>query len=218
MNGKCEIIKDLLPLYADDVCSDESRKAVEEHINGCSDCKAELEKLRKNVPVSPQKDGEVLKRIKRRLRIEKLAVGIISALTLCGALLLGLFYLINTDKSMDMEKYKILDNVSVSEHDGAVWLNVKGEAASFVSVHPTISDTDGNHMGYDNDFDREKKDGYGVTLKQRRIDSFEFSPRSTSKSFEQKLFDIAEKKDIVKLFYYDDVSNKEYVLWESDEK
>jgi hypothetical protein len=212
------MIKDLLPLYADDVCSEESRKAVEEHINSCPDCKAELEKLRKNVPVSPQKDGEVLKRIKRRLRIEKLVVGLISIVALCGALLIGLVYLINTDKSMDMEKYKILDNVSVTERDGAVWLNVKGEAASFVSVHPTISDSDGNHMGYDNSFDREKKNGFGVTLKQRKIDSFEFYPRSSSKCFEQKLFDIAEKKDIVKLFYYDDVNNKEYILWESDEK
>ena len=57
--NNCDMIKDLLPLYADDVCSEESRKAVEEHINACSDCKSELEKLRKNVPVSPQKDGEL---------------------------------------------------------------------------------------------------------------------------------------------------------------
>ena len=117
-----------------------------------------------------------------------------------------------------MEKYRILDNVSVTEHDGAVWLNVKGEAASFVSVHPTISDTDGNYMGYGNGFDREKKNGLGVTLKQRKIDSFEIHPRSSSKCFEQKLFDIGDKEDFVKLFYYDDVNNKEYVLWESDEK
>lgn len=216
MSKNCNMIKDLLPLYADDVCSEESRKAVEEHIKECSDCKNELEKLRKNVSVSPQKDAEVLKRIKSRLRIEKLIVGIISVLAICGALFLGLIYLINTDKSMDMEKYKIIDNVSVTEHDGALWLNVKGAASSFVSLSPTISDTDGNHMGYDKSFDREKKNGFGVTLKQRKIDSFEFYPRASSKCFEQKLFDIGEKEDIVKLFYYDDVNNKEYVLWERD--
>ena len=43
MSKNCDMIKDLLPLYADDVCSEESRKAVEEHINSCPDCKAELE-------------------------------------------------------------------------------------------------------------------------------------------------------------------------------
>ena len=125
----CDMIKDLLPLYADDVCSEESRKAVEEHINSCPDCKAELEKLRKNVTVSPQKDTEVLKRIKKRLRIEKLVVSLISVLAICGILLYGLVYCINDYKSMDMEKYKILENVSVSEHDNAVWLNIKGYAA-----------------------------------------------------------------------------------------
>ena len=31
----CELIKDLLPLYADDVCSSESRAAVAEHIAEC---------------------------------------------------------------------------------------------------------------------------------------------------------------------------------------
>ena len=45
MSKNCEIIKDLLPLYADDVCSEESRKLVAEHIAKCSECRAELEKM-----------------------------------------------------------------------------------------------------------------------------------------------------------------------------
>ena len=106
--NKCDMIKDLLPLYADDVCSEESRKAVKEHINSCPDCKAELEKLRKNVTVSPQKDADVLKRIKKRLRTEKIVVGIIIFLAICGVLFFGLIYLINSDKSMDMKKYRII--------------------------------------------------------------------------------------------------------------
>ena len=48
MSNNCDMIKDLLPLYADDVCSDESRKTVEEHIKECADCRTELEKLRKS--------------------------------------------------------------------------------------------------------------------------------------------------------------------------
>ncbi len=212
----CDMIKDLLPLYADDVCSEESRKAVEEHINNCPDCKAELEKLGKNVTVSHQKDAEVLKRIKRRLRIEKLVVSLISVLAICGILLYGLVYCINDYKSMDMEKYKILENVSVSEHDNAVWLDIKGYAASFDIDVPTLSDTNGKHLGIDDDFDKEKKNGYGVTLKQRRIDDYSFSPTGSLKSFELKLFDLDEKEDMMKVFYYDDVNNKEYILWERD--
>ncbi|MBQ8523191.1 MAG: zf-HC2 domain-containing protein [Clostridia bacterium] len=46
----CEIIKDLLPLYADEACSDESAKAVEEHISHCNSCRAELESMGAKLP------------------------------------------------------------------------------------------------------------------------------------------------------------------------
>ena len=45
MNYPCEMIRDLLPLYHDDVCSPESRRAVEAHCAGCADCRRILEEL-----------------------------------------------------------------------------------------------------------------------------------------------------------------------------
>lgn len=39
MSVPCEIIRDLLPLYQDGVCSEESRKTVEEHLQICETCK-----------------------------------------------------------------------------------------------------------------------------------------------------------------------------------
>lgn len=42
MKISCEIIKDLLPLYHDGVCSSDSRTLVEEHLASCESCKAEL--------------------------------------------------------------------------------------------------------------------------------------------------------------------------------
>ncbi|MDE5698329.1 MAG: zf-HC2 domain-containing protein [Lachnospiraceae bacterium] len=39
MNMQCEIIKDLIPLMEDDVCSLQSREAVLEHIQTCSVCR-----------------------------------------------------------------------------------------------------------------------------------------------------------------------------------
>lgn len=40
----CKIIEDLLPLYAEGLCSEESRAAVEEHIAGCDTCSEKLQK------------------------------------------------------------------------------------------------------------------------------------------------------------------------------
>ncbi len=35
MNQPCPMIQDLLPLYVDQICSQESRRAVEEHVENC---------------------------------------------------------------------------------------------------------------------------------------------------------------------------------------
>lgn len=43
MKWDCEIIGDLIPSYVDEVCSEKSRAAVEEHIGECAACKKLLE-------------------------------------------------------------------------------------------------------------------------------------------------------------------------------
>ena len=39
MSKECDIVRDLLPLYADDVVSDTSREIIEEHLSDCPDCR-----------------------------------------------------------------------------------------------------------------------------------------------------------------------------------
>ena len=46
MKMNCEVVRDLLPLYADEVCSKESRGLVEEHLTDCPECRNLLKKLR----------------------------------------------------------------------------------------------------------------------------------------------------------------------------
>ena len=42
----CDVIRDLLPLYADEACSEKSRALVNEHLLDCADCRAMLEKIK----------------------------------------------------------------------------------------------------------------------------------------------------------------------------
>ncbi len=44
--NQCEIVKDLLPLYQDDICSDSSKKLIDEHLVTCEGCKDLLQKLK----------------------------------------------------------------------------------------------------------------------------------------------------------------------------
>lgn len=72
MKKECEIIRDILPLYADDACSDSSREIVEEHLKECPDCAAYLEQIRESEAEEELKDEKTLvirnqaKRFKRR--------------------------------------------------------------------------------------------------------------------------------------------------------
>ncbi|UII57583.1 zf-HC2 domain-containing protein [Cytobacillus spongiae] len=54
----CEVVRDLLPLYHDDVCSAESKRFVEEHLAGCESCMAELAAIQKQVEVKGPYDEE----------------------------------------------------------------------------------------------------------------------------------------------------------------
>lgn len=43
INKECDIVKDLIPLYLDDVASEGSRELVENHIKNCKECKHEID-------------------------------------------------------------------------------------------------------------------------------------------------------------------------------
>ena len=48
---KCEIIWDLLPLYHDECCSDESACEVEAHLETCPACRAVLQDIKLSLPI-----------------------------------------------------------------------------------------------------------------------------------------------------------------------
>lgn len=46
----CEIIRDLLPLYVDDVCSEKSRILIEKHLKECEECRKYYDSLKGETP------------------------------------------------------------------------------------------------------------------------------------------------------------------------
>lgn len=45
MKISCNIIEDLLPLYVDDMVSEDSRQLVEEHLKECTTCQKMMEDM-----------------------------------------------------------------------------------------------------------------------------------------------------------------------------
>lgn len=68
----CNIINDLLPLYIDEVCSEESCNAVSEHLKECKQCKSEYENLSKRTPSFNINESNLLLKIAKRWKKTKL--------------------------------------------------------------------------------------------------------------------------------------------------
>ena len=90
MKHNCDIIKDLLPLYCDGVCSDASKAAVEEHIEECGGCNEVYKNLTADslCPVINTDDEEnkvrFMKDIKNKLLVKKIIIAAISVAASVG--------------------------------------------------------------------------------------------------------------------------------------
>ena len=83
MNKECEIVRDILPLYVDSVCSASSREIIDEHLKTCPDCAAYLEDIRASEAESALKNEKslVIRDQARRFKRRSAATGsVISAL------------------------------------------------------------------------------------------------------------------------------------------
>ena len=79
MNMPCAVIRDLLPLYAEDLASEESRELVQKHLDGCPDCRARLETLKE--PAAPEPDAsQALRAVKKEFRRRRVLAVLLAAL------------------------------------------------------------------------------------------------------------------------------------------
>ena len=92
MKINCDIIEDLIPLYLDDVCSDQSKKAVEDHIKECKRCKKLVESANIiNIPkLIPEKqaDDKAVKKAFKKIRFRWFA-SILTAIIVVSLIFLG---------------------------------------------------------------------------------------------------------------------------------
>ncbi|MCL2077325.1 MAG: zf-HC2 domain-containing protein [Oscillospiraceae bacterium] len=89
MNVPCEVIKDLLPLYHDDVCSAESRVLVEKHIAECDSCKETLGAISDEMerPVNAEDEAKPIKAIEtvfKKSKAKSFIKGVLIAVLTCG--------------------------------------------------------------------------------------------------------------------------------------
>ena len=68
MKLSCDVIRDILPLYAEDMVSKATREVVDAHICECSACEKELEELKQVQKIPVEADVKSLKRVGDAIR------------------------------------------------------------------------------------------------------------------------------------------------------
>lgn len=83
MKISCNVIEDLLPLYHDGVCSEDSRKMVEEHLRTCEKCgkmKRELDREPELEQVDEKKAIQGIRKSIRKRTLRAVALGMVIVL------------------------------------------------------------------------------------------------------------------------------------------
>ncbi len=136
----CDIIKDLLPLYIDGVCSSDSIDVIEEHLKECPLCEAEFLNLQKSPDIKPKIDKDIDKAVKNankkikkgKKRVAIKTISIISVILLVVGIVA---YLIVPVKLAQQDFYN--DNLGAVSNAYEIQLNnknkpnFKGQFASF---------------------------------------------------------------------------------------
>lgn len=108
MKYSCEIIKDLIPLYCDDMCSETSKKLVEEHTSECDNCFNELKKMKTDsvkafVNSNEEKaNKKVIKRVKKKIILKRIIAVLVAVVITVAA---GLFAVSELIEQRPVEYY-----------------------------------------------------------------------------------------------------------------
>lgn len=115
--NKCNVIRDLLPLYVDGALSEDSKSYVERHLKTCPSCAAEAEKLNISLPSedalaaifpsqeeTKQANAESIKRVKHKFNKRTLWISLVSVF-LCAVVLFCAIYIPNRLQLIDSYLY-----------------------------------------------------------------------------------------------------------------
>ena len=90
MRIECDIVKDLLPLYVEQITSETSNKAVEEHLKGCELCSKAYQEMKMPEP-RIQYDRTPAESFHKYINRKKLRLGAIVAVITAAIILLVVF-------------------------------------------------------------------------------------------------------------------------------
>lgn len=157
---KCEIIRDLLPTYIDELTSRESNKEIREHMETCEECRKVLEQMKREVMKEDQegqikdkaenkkgtKDRSLMTEINPFKKLRKRLIGFSVAVILLAVLVGGWFYFHGIGWPVDREDMEI----TYSYDEDTIWIEfelINGRALNVDTSYVAVITGDG--YGYE---------------------------------------------------------------------
>lgn len=170
MDISCDVIRDLLPLYAENLTSEDSNKLVDEHLCQCDPCTKQLAILKKAAQLPVDVDTGALKRVGDTIRRRKILTVAASIMTMIALVVTGWIYLF-TPYTLTAEE--AIEGVELRE-DGALAIDyargITGKASQ------SIFDVDNNAMVCDTTrydwYEGKKLDAMLEEMTQEEIESY----------------------------------------------
>lgn len=149
---KCEIVRDLLPVYADKLTSEVTAADIEDHLTECEECREIFENMQSDIPVK-EADEKEKKQIKYLRKLNRRTLKITGAILGCIILIVGVIIYacawgVQPKKSDLQLEYSYYIDEKTNTEDYTVDITLKnGKGLLFYSNDEIITDDDGNIIG-----------------------------------------------------------------------
>ena len=218
---KCNIVKDLMALYVDDMLTEDSKEFVEEHMKTCPECKEEYRQMSAQIQIPMNMDAKPIKKVKRKIW-KRMILAVLLTAVVCVLFLVGSLTIV----PMDYEKYDLEHVLKVKEEDNCLYLVRMGATAhamyvyAFPEVVTEVKDSSDGKQHVDYNVYIES-----IVFDQIHISSFSKEHYATELETEDSIFtsynrigEVEEEQVIIDHVYYlDTKSGEKHLLWENTE-
>lgn len=121
----CNVIGDLLPLYADDVVSEDTKRIVEGHLAECEECAEKYAQMKREIDEdirlkAAEAERSALVAAKKKLRKKRIITAIISGLIGATLIIITVFILRNIRIPIEYDEKKF--SVKIEEEYDEEWI------------------------------------------------------------------------------------------------
>lgn len=154
-NVSCSVIKDLLPIYVDDIVSDDTRQLVSNHLQECTMCRRKYEDMCTKVVIPIDKDTQPIKRIKQAWNRKKVALVCFTLIAALIIMVCGIFaieeFVYKEQIAYNSNVYELEKNVISTLPDGCQEIGYLAGIAFWSTASPTAdfmgTNLDGKYGG-----------------------------------------------------------------------